>query len=183
MERTVDHKRPEPSPFVIELITAETIDEANEMRLQSWLDTYIDDKLGVTREWIEERNIRQMSHQYRKHRLERLNNPSSRSWIAKDKNGKVIGMIAPYTDALGVQQVGGLYVDKQWHGKGVSGQLMQKLIDYFDATKPIELTVATYNERAKAFYRKWGFREVPGSEDLFEDKIPEIKMVRGSTRA
>lgn len=168
----------ESSPFTVARITPDTIDEANEMRLRSWLDTYINDGLGITREWIETRNERQMSDASRKRRLVNLKNPNSRSWIAKDERGHVIGMIAPYTDAAGSQQVGGLYVDKQWHGKGVSGALMQKLIDYFDPAKPIELTVATYNERAKAFYRKWGFQEVPGSEGLFEDKIPEVKMVR-----
>ena len=71
-----------------------------------------------------------------------------------------------------------MYVEKNWHGKGVSTALMQKAIDWFDTTKPIELGVVQYNERAKAFYRKWGFEEVPNSETLFADKIPSILMVR-----
>lgn len=166
--------------FVVEEITAETIDEANEMRLQSWLDTYVNDELGVTREWIEERNKDQRSDANRQRRLERLHNPTSKAWVAKDASGKVIGIASPYTDAQGVQQVGGLYVDKAWHGKGVRGQLVQRVIDFFDPSKPIELGVVVYNERAKAFYRKWGFQEVPGSEHLFDNKIPEIKMVRPS---
>lgn len=168
----------EPTSFVIERTTAETIDEATSMRLQSWLDTYTNEQLGVTHEWIEKRNNLQRSEAYRQRRLELLSNPKSQSWIAKDSNDKVIGMTAPYVDAQGSQQVGALYVEKSWQGKGVSGQLMQKVIDFFDSTKPIELTVVAYNERAKAFYRKWSFQEVPGSESLFDDKIPEIKMVR-----
>lgn len=58
---------------------------------------------------------------------------------------------------------------------------MEKVIDWFDDSKPIELWVVAYNERAKAFYRKWGFEEVAGSEQLFDGKIPEVKMIR-STR-
>lgn len=170
----------EKVPFVIERTTPETIEEATEMRLQSWLDTYVNDKFGVTRQWIEDRNKLQMSDAYRKRRLELLSNPKLQSWIAKDESGKVIGMTSPYTDTNGIQHVGALYVDKEWHGKGVSGQLMQKVIDFLDPTKPIELTVVAYNERAKAFYRKWGFQEVPGSESLFDDKIPEVKMVRSA---
>jgi GNAT superfamily N-acetyltransferase len=87
-------------------------------------------------------------------------------------------MTTPYYDNHGIQHVGSLYVDKNWHGKGVGAALMQKVIEWFDPTKPIELGVAVYNERAKAFYRKWGFEEIPGSESLFADKIPEIRMVR-----
>ncbi|MNQ66715.1 hypothetical protein D3C85_812140 [compost metagenome] len=55
---------------------------------------------------------------------------------------------------------------------------MQKIIDWLDESKPIVLGVVAYNERAKAFYRKWGFVEIPGSEALFDNKIPEIMMSR-----
>lgn len=148
----------ENAPFSIEKITPETIDEATEMRLQSWLDTYVNDELGVTHTWIEARNKLQMSDAHRQRRLELLKNPRSQNWIAKDSAGKVIGMTMPYTDTAGIQHVGALYVEKSWHGKGVSRQLMQKVIDFFDPSKPIELTVVAYNGRAKAFYRKWGFQ-------------------------
>lgn len=169
------------SQITVEEISPETIDDANRMRLASWLDTYVNDDLGITREWIEERNKDQMSDEKRKARLERLNNPNVAGWVAKDTDGKVIGVTTPYIDDDGMQHVGSLYVDKEWHGKGVGGRLLQNVIDWFDPAKPIELGVAAYNERAKAFYRKWGFEEVSGSETLFDDKIPEIKMVRTSS--
>lgn len=174
-------KEPKPQ-FTIEKISAETFDEANRMRLQSWLDTYVNDELGVTREWIEGRNIVQMTDEKRKARLERLNDPRYAGWIAKDADGKVIGVTTPYVDEEGVQHVGSLYVDKEWHGKSVGRKLMQMVVDWCDPTKSIELGVVTYNERAKAFYRKWGFEEVPGSETLFDDKVPEVKMVRPATK-
>ena len=98
--------------------------------------------------------------------------------MVQDSTGKVIGSTTPYVDSEGRQHVGSLYVAKEWHGKGVGGALMQKVIDWSDDKKPIELGVASYNERAKAFYRKWGFVEVSDSETLFANKIPEIKMER-----
>ena len=164
--------------FTIAKLTADTIDEGNRMRLESWLDTYVNDELGVTREWIEARNKDQMSDEIRARRLERLGNPNCEGWVAIDQAGNVIGMTTPYIDDEGRQHVGSLYVDKVWHGKGVGGRLMQKVVDWFDPKKPIELGVVAYNERAKAFYRKWGFKEVPGSETLFDNKIPEIRMIR-----
>lgn len=164
--------------FTITELTAETIDEANEMRLQSWLDTYVNEELGITREWIEARNKDQMSDEVRARRLERLKDPKSAGWVALDGAGKVIGVATPYIDEEGRQHVGSLYVDRAWHGAGVGGRLMQKVIDWCDPNKPIELGVVVYNERAKAFYRKWKFREVLGSEELFDNKIPEVKMIR-----
>lgn len=172
----------EQPQFAITELTADTIDAGNRMRLQSWLDTYVNDELGVTREWIEARNARQMSDEKRAQRLARLNNPMSAGWVALDKRGKVIGMATPHVDEEGRQHVGSLYVDKDWHGKGVGAALMQKIIGWCDPTKPIELGVVSYNERAKAFYRKWGFEEIPGSKTLFDDKIPEIMMIRKGDR-
>lgn len=168
----------EKSDYTIELISVENIEEANMLRLNSWLDTYVNDEMGVTREWIEKRNKRQMSDAYKKRRLDQLNNPNSTGWVAKDTNGTIIGVATPCSDDEGVQHVGSLYVDTNWHSKGVGSALMQKIIDWFDSSKPIVLGVATYSERATAFYRKWGFVEISGSETLFDNMIPEIIMSR-----
>lgn len=164
--------------FTIEKISAETLDEANQVRLQSWLDTYVNDELGITREWIEARNKDQMSEDARQRRLARLDNPKAAGWVARDEHGTVIGITTPYVDQDGKQHVGSLYVEKSWHGKGIAGQLMQRVIDWCDPENPIELGVVTNNERAKAFYRKWGFKEIPGSEKLFANNIPEVMMIR-----
>ena len=91
--------------WTIEEMALGDVESATEMRLKSWLDTYINDDLGVTREWIEQ-------------------------------------------------------------GNG------------FQLSEDIVLGVVTYNERAKAFYKKWGFEEVPDSESLFEGLMPEIVMIR-----
>jgi GNAT superfamily N-acetyltransferase len=165
--------------YIIEPLSPGNIDEANLVRLTSWLDTYVNDEMGITREWILERNKRQMSDEYRERRLKRLNNPNFTGWVVKDGNGKIIGVATPYIDDNnGVQHVGSLYVDKNWHGKGVGRALMQKIINWFDDSKPIVLGVVSYNERAKAFYQNWGFVEMPESETLFDNMIPEIMMSR-----
>lgn len=164
--------------FTIEDMTADTVEQATKMRLESWLETYMNDEAGVTREWIEARNRLQLSPEKVAERKKRLENPNGARWVAKDTNGNVIGAATPYVDDAGVQHVGSLYVHKNWHGKGVGGALMQKIIEWSDPAKPIELGVVTYNARARAFYKKWGFEEIPGSETLFDNKIPEIKMIR-----
>lgn len=48
--------------------------------------------------------------------------------------------------------------------------------------KDVHLGVVSYNQRAIAFYKKWGFEVVPDSEKLYDDLLPEIEMVRRASR-
>lgn len=174
-------KEPRPK-FTITEMAVDDIEPATEMRLQSWLDTYVNEEAGITREWVERRNIEQLSPEKVKSRHDRFlkgkTDGTFNAWVAKDASGKIIGSTTPCVDSEGRQRVGSIYVDKDWLGEGVGGSLMQKVVDWFDSSKPIELSVVSYNERAKAFYRKWGFEEVPDSESLFEGLMPEIVMIR-----
>lgn len=170
------------SQFTVIEMTTSDVDEASVMRMQSWLDTYPNEEHGVTREWVEKKRSLQLSEvkrQSRKSKFEKLKAEGlGTGWVAKDPSGVIIGATTPWIDESGVQHVGSLYVAKEWHGTGVASTLMQKVIDWFDPTKPIVLGVASYNERAKAFYRKWGFVETDDSEELFDGVIPEINMAR-----
>lgn len=165
--------------YKVAQMTIDDIEPANDMRLQSWLDTYVNEELGVTRQWVESRNQTRVTDASRKDRRERFEqymaNHTMNAWVARDQN---IGATTPYVDSRGVQHVGSLYVDAKWHGKGVASDLMRNVIGWFDSQKPIVLGVVAYNRRALAFYEKWGFEIEPGSETFFEDKMPEIKMVR-----
>ena len=72
------------------------------------------------------------------------------------------------------------YVDKAWHGKGVGAALMERILDWVGPGRDVELHVATYNERARRFYKRWGFVETPGSEALSDGLIEGVTMVRSS---
>lgn len=168
--------------FAIEEMDIVDVEDATRMRLQSWLDTYVNEEEGVTREWIQARNSIQLSPERAALRRDKFikgkMDGTYAAWVAKDDTGKIIGSTTPRISEDGIQHVGSLYVDKPWHGKGVANELMGKIINWFDSTKDIELGVVAYNHRAIAFYQKWGFEIVQGSETLFDDKIPELKMVR-----
>jgi ribosomal protein S18 acetylase RimI-like enzyme len=64
-------------------------------------------------------------------------------------------------------ELGRLYVDRSQHGRGVAQAMMQRCLD--EATtrgaETIWLGVWEHNERAKAFYRKYGF--VATGEQVF----------------
>ena len=169
--------------FTIEEMKPEDIEAATAMRLASWLDTYVNDEAGVTREWVEARNCAQQLPEKQESRRQRFidgkANGTFNGWVAKGANGDIIGSTTPFIDDDGARHLGSLYVDRQWHGAGVGHQLMQRAMDWLEAdSHDIVLGVVIYNERAKAFYRKWGLEEVHGSETLFDDMIPEIMMIR-----
>ena len=141
--------------------------------------TYTNDELGVTAEKIKARLNRYTPEQRRQRLEKRLADDNEQSCVAVDGNGEIIGMVAPKIEEGGVHRLGALYVRQEYHGKGVAGELMKKALAWLGAeNNQVELHVVAYNDRAKAFYRKWGFEEVPGSEALFDDLIPEITMVR-----
>ncbi len=171
-------KKEQALQFTFTELTSENVDAADDMRRQSWLDTYVNEELGVTQDWIIERNQQKSTPESREMRKNQLVSKKTAGWVAFNDQGEVIGQTNPWVGDDGIQHVGSLYVDKRYHGKGIAGELMRRVIDWCDPAKQIELEVVSYNDRAKAFYRKWGFEEIPGSETLFADKIPEVKMIR-----
>ncbi|MDT7688941.1 MAG: diamine N-acetyltransferase [Acidobacteriota bacterium] len=74
-----------------------------------------------------------------------------------------------------------LYVVVEWHGRGVGEALMRELWDEARRKRwqTIWLGVWEHNERAKAFYRKWGF-EVVGSHvfRVGDDAQTDLLMAR-----
>ena len=168
--------------FILKEMTADDVDAATAMRAESWRDTYINDDLGITEEWIASRFEHRLAPEKKGERVARFEQARAsgtfNAWVAHDAAGNIIGSTTPFVEGDGTQRLGSLYVDKKWHGKGVGAELIQKAIDWLDPYKPISLEVVTYNERAKAFYRKWGFEEVADSEKVYDEKIPEITMTR-----
>ncbi|MGI9106409.1 MAG: GNAT family N-acetyltransferase [Pyrinomonadaceae bacterium] len=78
-----------------------------------------------------------------------------------------------------------LYVERDWHGRGVGEALMREMLDEAGrlGCQTIWLGVWEHNERAIAFYRKWQFEVVgehifqvgddPQNDLLMERKLSE----------
>lgn len=151
------------------------------MHKKSWLDTYPNDEAGVSREWVE-KNTSDWSRperlESRRNRIrEALISPDMIYKIALNPKGEIVGFACPFRDGT-EQRVGGLYVEKSYQGTGLAQSLMNEMIDWSDPTRPLVLEVAAYNERAKRFYKKYGFEEVPDSGQLHKSTIPTITMIR-----
>jgi ribosomal protein S18 acetylase RimI-like enzyme len=71
-----------------------------------------------------------------------------------------------------------LYVDPEWHGRGVAGQLMAAVHDTARArgARTLWLGVWERNPRAQAFYRKQGFRVV-GEHTFMVGRDPQRDLI------
>ncbi|MCL2869299.1 GNAT family N-acetyltransferase [Candidatus Saccharibacteria bacterium] len=169
----------EPS-FTIKNSTPEDVEDMERMRHESWVDTYVDDERGVTREMIDEYFTSRLSPdgiaKKKQRTAENLNNPNVLDMVAKDGDGRVVGWLAAIKDG-DKKELGAIYTDKKFHGKGIGSELMARGLKFLGDGE-IELHVVAYNERAKAFYRKYGFEEVGEPEYTRFKEMPEIKMVR-----
>lgn len=160
-----------------------TLDDAlaiRTMHAQSWRDTYQNDDIGVTEEWlIEETNswltdegMTKTVEFYRKN----FSDPTQFYRIA-EKDNEVVGLLHLSTKDDGTKHLWGLYTAKETHGTGLAQQLIN-VADWWIGDSIVDLDVATYNARAIRFYEKNGFEAVPGGGKIFRGKIPTMIMER-----
>ena len=168
--------------FVITNASVQDVDAIIAMHAQSWRDTYPNQAAGVSKEWVLDRVAKWRSPEKRAQRLEKIKqstyDPDIIYKVIKDKEGATVGLAMASRDTI-AQRIDALYVDKQYHGKGVAQRLMNEIISWLDSSRQVELEVAAYNERAKAFYKKYGFIEVEGSQRMY-DVIPVVQMIHKS---
>jgi ribosomal protein S18 acetylase RimI-like enzyme len=148
------------------------------MHARSWRDTYPNEAYGVPVEWVEARTANWLTSEGLERSKEHLKNiygNSNHFHQVAILGDEIIGMVH-VSKTKQKQHLEALYVDKSQYGTGVGKRLMEKALAWCDEAQPIDLEVATYNERARAFYRKYGFKEKVDSEHLFAEKIPVVVM-------
>jgi diamine N-acetyltransferase len=116
-----------------------------------------------------------------------ISNPA-RITLLCEEQGKLAGYAQLRWDgapsciaALRPGQIQRLYVDAEWHGKGMAQEIMNACIDEMKqrGSDAVWLGVWERNARAISFYRKFGFAEV--GEQVFAlggDAQRDIVMVR-----
>lgn len=162
-------------------IISDTIVELRKMHAASWRDTYPSPDNGVSKEWVEARTANWITPEGIKksetHFRNIIGNPDHLHKIARC-NDEVVGFLHVFRKEAGGYRLGALYAATPYHGTGLAQRLMHIAIDWCDAAQPIDLEVATYNDRAKAFYAKYEFLEKPGTEHLYAETMPVITMER-----
>jgi ribosomal protein S18 acetylase RimI-like enzyme len=171
----------EPRPqYEIRTTTVDDIKVLRAMHGQSWRDTYRNDEIGVTEQWLEEETRNWLTPEMMQKTYDRLSpvfpDPTQLHRIAF-KNGAPVGFIHLSTREDGGKLLEGFYVAKDAQGTGLAQQLMEQAAEFIGEHE-VELEVVSYNDRAKAFYRKYGFKETDKENELFKEKMPVTTMIR-----
>jgi ribosomal protein S18 acetylase RimI-like enzyme len=143
------------------------------------IDTYVNDELGVTRDFILSNELYHPGYGFYKDECNFnyfMNTKDNLHLVAEDENGIIIGSIHCTRDGDG-QQINSLYVFKEFHGTGLAQELATEFDKWEDKSQDSWLGVVAYNKRAINFYEKLGFKYNGVKYDIY-DKIPCIDMVK-----
>ena len=166
--------------YTIRKADTQEIEAIRRMHAQAWRDTYQNDEIGITKEWLAKETESWLSPEKLKVSYEKLSNvfadPTQLHRIAL-RDDEIVGFVHFSTREDGEKRLDALYTVKDTYGTGLA-QLLMKEGEAFTANHEVELEVVSYNERAKAFYRKYGFEETDKHNELFRDKIPCTTMIR-----
>jgi ribosomal protein S18 acetylase RimI-like enzyme len=125
---------------------------------QTWLATYPNEELGITKEAINARFAYPDGMLMKRHpsRRQQINtDPALHVWVAKEEQ-RIIGFCIALKEALN-GHVRAIYILPAHQGRGIGKQLMQATLDWLGDDKPVTLAVAAYNTTAIAFYRRFSF--------------------------
>jgi len=155
--------------FEVSDATAEDMESVLKVNAISWIDTYKNEKKGLTEDILKEvkgAGLNPSAEAIEKAQKWIANPPDkSHCWVAK-VDGKVVAYVWPRVDESGKNRVGQLYMLPEYKGKGIGSALLDKVINYFNGQN-VYLEVADYNTRAIDFYKNKGF-EFTGYEENSE---------------
>lgn len=163
----------------------EDIYQIRSVQRETWIATYPNEKLGITRADIESRFASDNTAEGRQRmekRKKMLNSPTSKTWVAKDGT-KIVGYCAAEKSNLG-NRIQALYLLPSYHGKGIGTLLIKECLAWLGSDKDIYVEVASYNNSAITFYEKFGFvrsgKEVKNPVAALPSgkTIPETEMVK-----
>lgn len=167
------------SKIEIAIATPEDAEGIQEVRHQTWLKTYPNEKLGITIEDIEDRFKDRNSEE----NLARWKNPKNEVIFVAREMGKVIGFCV-VEEQEDKNQLQAIYILPEYQGKGTGKMLWSKAQETLNPKKNTIVQVADYNESTIAFYEKLGFTDTGKRwrDEKYKLKsgsvIPEMEMIK-----
>jgi ribosomal protein S18 acetylase RimI-like enzyme len=155
-----------------------------EVQRHTWIATYPNETYGITKEDIEARfrEDPETARERRERRRQSVCTAPFHSWVALEETVLIGFCLVKQDDQENLLQA--LYVLPDFQNKGVGKRLLQTALDWLGREKEVVLNVASYNEKALAFYRAFGFvpnGAVASSEALQLPsgvRLPEMSMVK-----
>jgi len=172
----------------ITLATEHDIIAIRSVQRSTWLETYPNKSLGITRSDIAEKFAHDDSPAGRPlwlaQRVAQFGDLRYHTWVARAE-GEVVGYCIAEKE-LTQNRIKALYVLPVYQKQGIGAALLDETFKWLGQDKRIYINVASYNLRAIAFYQARGFIK---TDTLVSDEvaslpsrktIPEIEMVRGA---
>jgi ribosomal protein S18 acetylase RimI-like enzyme len=163
--------------LTIERATVKDIPEVKQLLSYTWKDTYgnfLSAKTieKVTTVWHHPEALKSQAE-----------NPDIYFAIAKDGNGKIVGLITVGRIGKKSVHIGRLYVHPEVQRQGIGSQLFAAALKAFPNTEVIRLEVEEENKKGVSFYYKQGFREVERKIDAIEgEQMQSIVMEKRYTK-
>jgi len=120
---------------------------------KSWVDTYVNEKLGITKELIDNRFVYD-PQDIKKRQKELIEGPGY--WVG-EINSDIVGFVRAKKYEDGSGELKAIYLDSEYIGRGFGAELMKSALDWLKDCSKVTVKCASYNERAINFYKKFGF--------------------------
>lgn len=184
-ETTMPTGEIEKESVVIERAVEADAEAVSSVLARTWLDTYPNEEAGISLEdvrlRVEGKDGERIPKNIERWRDSIESDDGKRAVYVARLEGDVVGVGAPGI-LDGQRRIGALYVLPEAQGHGIGGKLMQKALEWHGTDEDIYLAVASYNDTAINFYKRFGFeptdRPIVDEGNVYGNtKIPEIEMV------
>ncbi len=168
--------------FIREAVPDDAKDIIN-VYYKTWLDTYPNDDLGITKDDIEDKYKNSFTEENINIQKERiLNLPENQKRFVAIIDDSIVGVSSVIRDE-NFNQLKTIYVLPEYQGKGVGKKLWGAMKIFIDFNKDTTVNVATYNKKAIGFYENLGF--IDSGKRWVDEKwkmrsgavLPEMEMI------
>ena len=173
MEKNNTESAPVQRPEITKA-TVNDIDGMAKVQHDTWIATYPNEEQGVTADYIMQRVSNSQTPERKDFWKESLNRKDTGVWVAKYK-GKVVGFCVMKKTGT-YNSLEAIYVLPGNQGGGAGPELIEAALPWGDKDKDTRVEVASYNERAINFYKKYGF--VLSEETGQSGNIPTVIMLK-----
>lgn len=150
---------------------------------KTWLDTYPNAEIGITKEDVEESYKDHFTEERVKKQQENIANAPANQLRLVAKSGDQIVGVSTMIRNENNNQLRTIYILPEFQGKGTGRMLWEEARKFCDPSKETIVQVATYNQKAISFYEKLGFVDTGKrwSDEKWRMKsgatIPEMELV------
>jgi len=167
----------------IGLAKPDDIREIQEVFYKTWLDTYPNEKLGITVDDIEGRYKDAFTDEKLAKGAEKIINPPEGHDFFVARDGEKIVGVCNAVKSEAYNRISAIYVLPDYQRSGIGKLFWNEARKFFDPKKDIVVHLGSYNQKSINFYKSLGFVET-GKQWMDENLkmksgavIPQMEMI------